>query len=133
MSRRKLKLSVKIFLGSLFLFLILGYSFYQSRSLITGPLITINEPENGSTVTRQLVTIAGAAKNMNKITLDDRPIYVDESGAFSEKLLLSEGYNIIKISAWDKFSKKTEKTIELVYRQKVVGDRGNELESLSSP
>src|SRR3989338_9888748 len=132
MSRRKLKLSVKIFLGSLFLFLILGYSFYQSRSLITGPLITINEPENGSTVTRQLVTIAGAAKNINKITLDDRPIYVDESGAFSEKLLLSEGYNIIKISAWDKFSKKTEKTIELVYRQKVVGDRGNELESLSS-
>ena len=123
MSRRKLKLSVKIFLGSLFLFLILGYSFYQSRSLITGPLITINEPENGSIVTRQLVTIAGAAKNINKITLDDRPIYVDESGAFSEKLLLSEGYNIIKISAWDKFSKKTEKTIELVYRQKVVGDR----------
>ena len=123
MSRRKLKLSVKIFLGSLFLFLILGYSFYQSRSLITGPLITINEPENGSIVTRQLVTIAGAAKNINKITLDDRPIYVDESGAFSEKLLLSEGYNIIKISAWDKFSKKTEKTIEVVYRQKVVGDR----------
>ncbi|KKR45574.1 MAG: hypothetical protein UT90_C0004G0016 [Parcubacteria group bacterium GW2011_GWA1_40_21] len=116
MSRRKLKLSVKIFLGSLFLFLILGYSFYQSRSLITGPLITINEPENGSTVTRQLVTIAGAAKNINKITLDDRPIYVDEAGVFSEKLLLSEGYNIIKISAWDKFSKKTEKTIELVYR-----------------
>lgn len=123
MSRRKLKLSVKIFLGSLFLFLILGYSFYQSRSLITGPLITINEPENGSTVTRQLVTIAGAAKNINKITLDDRPIYVDEAGVFSEKLLLSEGYNIIKISAWDKFSKKTEKTIEVVYRQKVVGDR----------
>jgi len=121
MSRRKLKLSVKIFLGSLFLFLILGYSFYQSRSLITGPLITINEPENGSTVTRQLVTIAGAAKNINKITLDDRPIYVDESGAFSEKLLLSEGYNIIKISAWDKFSKKTEKTIELVYKEKGEG------------
>jgi len=121
MSRRKLKLSVKISLGLLFLFLILSYSFYQSRSLIAGPLITINEPENGSTVPSQLVTIAGTAKNINKIDLDDRPIYVDEAGVFSEKLLLSEGYNIIKISAWDKFSKKTEKTIELVYKEKGEG------------
>ena len=98
-----------------------------------GPVITINEPKNGSTTEEQMIKIAGAAKNIKSISLDDRPIFIDEAGSFSEKLLLSEGYNIIKISAWDKFSKKTEKTIELVYRQKVVGDRGNELESLSSP
>lgn len=103
-------------MGSLFLFLILGYSFYQSKNLLMGPVITVSEPKNGATVPEQLVKIAGIAKNINKITLDDRPIYVDEVGVFSEKLLLSDGYNIIKISAWDKFSKKTEKTIELVYK-----------------
>lgn len=123
MNRRKLKLYFKISLGSLFLFLILGYSFYQSRNLLTGPVITVSEPKNGSTFPEQLVKIAGIAKNINKITLDDRPIYVDEVGVFSEKLLLSEGYNIVKISAWDKFNKKIEKTIELVYEKKVVGDR----------
>lgn len=117
MNRRKLKLYFKIFFGSLFLFLILGYSFYQSRNLLIGPVITVSEPKNGATVPEQLVKIAGIAKNINKITLDDRPIYVDEVGVFTEKLLLSDGYNIIKISAWDKFSKKTEKTIELVYKE----------------
>lgn len=116
MNRRKLKLYFKILIGSLFLFLILGYSLYQSRNLLIGPVIIVSEPKNGTTVPEQLVKIAGIAKNINKITLDDRPIYVDEVGVFSEKLLLSEGYNIVKISAWDKFNKKIEKTIELVYK-----------------
>lgn len=123
MNRRKLKFYTKIFFGSVFLLLILGYSFYQSINLVRGPVITISEPENGSNVPEQLVKIAGSAKNINKISLDDRPIYIDETGSFSEKLLLSDGYNIVKISAWDKFGKKTEKTLELVYREKVVGGR----------
>lgn len=123
MNRRKLKFYIKIFIGSSFLFLILSYSFYQSRNLVRGPVITINEPENGSNVREQLVKIAGVAKNINKISLDDRPIYIDETGSFSEKLLLSKGYNIVKLSAWDKFGKKTEKTLELVYKGEVAGGR----------
>jgi len=123
MNRRKLKLSLKILTGSLFLFLILGYSLYQSRNLLMGPVITINEPKNGSTTEEQMIKIAGAAKNIKSISLDDRPIFIDEAGSFSEKLLLSNGYNIIKISAWDKFDKKTDKLIEVVYKEKVVGGR----------
>jgi len=123
MNRRKLKLSLKIITGSLFLFLILGYSLYQSRNLLMGPVITINEPKNGSTTEEQMIKIAGAAKNIKSISLDDRPIFIDEAGSFSEKLLLSNGYNIIKISAWDKFDKKTDKLIEVVYKEKVVGGR----------
>lgn len=120
MNRGRVKLYFKIFLASLFLSLILGYSFYQSRNLLIGPAIIVDEPKNGETVDQQLIKIAGVAKNIKKITLDDRPIYIDEAGAFSERLLLSEGYNTIKITAWDKFNKKTEKTIEVVYRQKAV-------------
>lgn len=101
----------------MFLFLVLGYAFYKSKDLIGGPTITINEPKNGSSVSEQLVKVAGVAKNINKIFLDDRPIYIDESGSFNERLLLSKGYNIVKISAWDKFGKKTEKTLELVYKE----------------
>ena len=123
MSRRKLKLSLKIFMGSLFLFLILGYSFYQSRNLLMGPVITIDEPKNGLATEEQMIKIAGAAKNIKSISLDDRPIFIDEAGSFSEKLLLSNGYNVIKISAWDKFNKKTDKLIEVVYKEKVVGGR----------
>lgn len=121
MNRRKLKLNLKILAGSVFLLMIFGYSFYQSRNIFTGPMITVNEPENGSTVSEQMIKISGIVKNIKKISLNDRFIYIDEAGAFNEKLLLSDGYNIIKISAWDKFDKKTEKLIEVVYKKKVVG------------
>lgn len=104
----------------MFLSLILGYAFYQSRNLIGGPIVIVNEPANGSSVSEQLVKISGTAKNINKILLDDRPIYIDENGSFSERLILSKGYNVVRISAWDKFGKKTEKTLELVYKENIV-------------
>lgn len=121
MSGYRVKFYFKILLAAIFLFLILGYSFYQSRNLVMGPVITVDEPKNGDTVNQQLIKIAGGTKNIKKITLDDREIHIDEAGSFSEKLLLSEGYNIIKINIWDKFNKKVEKAIEVVYREKVVG------------
>lgn len=108
----------------MFIFLILGYSFYQSKNILTGPAIAIIEPENGSTVQEQFIKISGSTKNIKKISLNDRFIFVDETGLFMENLLLSEGYNIIKISAWDKFNKKTEKIIEIVYQPKEGGEEG---------
>ena len=65
--------------------------------------------KNGQTIDHQLIKIIGGTKNIKKITLNDRQIYVDEFGDFNERLLLSQGYNIMKISAWDKFGKKTER------------------------
>lgn len=117
MNRGHIKLYFKISLTLLFLSLISGYAFYQSRSIVTGPIVTINEPQNGTTTNQQLIKISGVAKNAKKITLNDRIIEIDEAGAFSERLLLSEGYNILKISGWDKFDKKTEKIIEVVYER----------------
>lgn len=76
----------------------------------------INEPQNGTITNQQLIKISGVAKNAKKITLNDRVIDIDEAGAFSERLLLSEGYNILKVSGWDKFDKKVEKIIEVVYK-----------------
>lgn len=120
MNKGHIKLYLKILLSFLFVSLIFGYAFYQSRNLVAGPVITINEPENGTTTTLQLLKISGVAKNVKKITLNDRVIDIDEAGNFSERLLLSEGYNILKISGWDKFDKKTEKIIELVYKENVA-------------
>ena len=81
-----------------------------------GPIITIHTPENGSTLTESLVTIKGVAENISHISLNDRSIFIDEEGRFQEKLLLSYGYNIMTIKAEDKFGRKTEEILELVYK-----------------
>ncbi len=82
----------------------------------TGPKITVTSPPNGAAVSESLISIDGQAKNTKIITLNDRPIVVDEKGNFSEKILLSYGYNVLELKAEDKFGKKTEQELQIVYK-----------------
>lgn len=93
-----------------------GYALYQTKSLREGPQLLITTPLNGSLATTSLLVISGTAKNISWITLNGRQIYVDEAGNFREQLLLSYGYNIITLSAKDKFGRTVSKKLELVYK-----------------
>ncbi len=89
------------------------YGFYQSRFLLQGPLVSIWNPEDGSSVSSSILDIQGEAKNISYITLDGRQIFVNEQGIFKEKILLAQGINAITVEAQDKFGRKTQNTINL--------------------
>ena len=101
----------------LFGFVIIGYSLYQSQKLLSGPVITVFTPENGATYNQTLIEIDGRARNIAYLNLDDRPIFTDKDGYFKEKILLSPGYNVIKLDAKDKFKTYTEKRIEVILKE----------------
>ncbi|MFH0846413.1 MAG: hypothetical protein V1851_03390 [Patescibacteria group bacterium] len=92
----------------------LAYSYYQTKDFIQGPILEISEPINGVTLSEDVLKIKGFAKNIAYLSLNDRQVYVDEEGNLAEKILLFPGYNIIKISAKDKFERKTERKLEVV-------------------
>lgn len=96
--------------------IIFGYAFYQARNIISGPIIKIQNPKNGETLERSLVNIEGTAENISHISMNDRQIFTNEQGEFSEKLLLSYGYNIITIRVKDRFGRQTEEILELIYK-----------------
>jgi hypothetical protein len=116
MSRRETKFYFKVIIITLFLICLFGYSIFEVWKYATGPQITIFSPENGVSVSESLISIEGQGKNTKEITLNDRPIVVDESGRFSEKILLSYGYNILDLEARDRFGKTTEKKLQIVYK-----------------
>jgi len=93
-----------------------GYAYYETRDILAGPQITISTPKNGATLDDSLIRIAGKAQNIATITLNDRSIFIDESGAIEEDILLSYGYNIITFRAEDRFGRETTETLELVYK-----------------
>lgn len=93
------------------------YAYYQSRSVIEGPSITIRAPESGITSTTSFISILGSVKRAKEITLQGRPIFIDLTGQFSEQLLLMDGYNMIELSAKDTEGRVEKKTIELVYQK----------------
>ena len=115
MNERKL-LTIKIALVVILGISIVVYAFYQARNLIQGPTIAVNYPENGSLIASPLVVIEGVASNISSIQLNDSTIFVDEEGFFKEKLVLSPGYNIIKLSASDRFGREKEKILQLILK-----------------
>ncbi len=110
------KLILKVLVIGIFVLFIIGYGLFQAKKIITGPEIVINSPVSGSTVYKSETVITGMANNISAISLNDRSIYIDESGNFNEKLMLYPGYNIIKLKAQDKFGATVQKDIELVYK-----------------
>lgn len=103
-----------VLLISLIILSVLGtFIFFNSRLFIKGPQIEIFSPKNGSSFEDPFIEILGKVQNVSFISIDDNPIFIDESGNFSEKLILSPGVSIIEVYAYDTF--KRDKTILLQY------------------
>ena len=113
--KRSYLLLIRISLLILITLIILGYGLFQARDLIKGPEVKIFTPENGESTTTPVIVVSGIASNITGISLDDRPIFIDKLGNFSEELLLQPGYNIMKVAAQDKFGRTKVKLIELNY------------------
>ena len=91
-----------------------AYSYYQTKGYLAGPVLEITEPLNNSTQYQSNISIKGNAKNISYISMNGRQIYTNPEGEFEENILLSKGYNIIDISAKDKYERETKKTLKLV-------------------
>lgn len=92
-----------------------GYTYFSSKNYIEGPKISVFSPQNGTTIYEPSVEIVGQALRIQDITINGRPILIDEQGNFKETLLLLPGYNVSMINAVDKFGRNTEYKMELVY------------------
>lgn len=99
------------------LFLLLGaYSLFQARFLILGPRISIDSYKNGEVVASPIILISGKAENVSWLSLNDRQIFTDEKGAWSEKLIVSEGTSIMTLKARDRFGREREKRLLVVLK-----------------
>ena len=98
----------RVFRAAIILAVVIGFFWYvtfQSRLLIAGPSITLtNNPE----IVREdrVVTVEGTAQNVVFITLNGRPIFIDERGHFRQLLVLQDGYTIMTIRAEDRYGRE---------------------------
>ena len=101
--------------GLLAIFLV-AYTYYETRDLIEGPVLTIIAPANNATVTNNIVRIRGTAVRIANLSLNGRQIFTDLTGAWSEELLVPKGYTILEVSARDRFNREVKKQIGVVYK-----------------
>lgn len=90
------------------IFLIL-YTLFAFRHLIEGPQITIDYPVSGVEVAESLIEVRGSIKNASRVNLNDRKVFTDGEGNLKESILLTEGVNVIRLRAEDRFGRDTTK------------------------
>ncbi len=101
------------------LFIILGiiftaYCLFQARFLILGPQVWIDSPRDGEVVGSSVVTLEGRARNAAWISLNDRQIYSDEDGHWSEKLIVASGLSIMTVNVRDRFGREETKSVRII-------------------
>lgn len=109
------RITIRILLATLVLVGIGGYAFFEFGKLRHGPIVTIENPLNGAVTSSPVVDIKGVAKNIVKITMNDREISILPNGDFDQKFVLSPGSNKVKLSGVDRFGRTSESFVEILY------------------
>jgi len=108
------KKMIKVIGFSIFFLFVIVYALFISRDLISGVKIRDVNLIDGSTYTESVIKITGNAKHAIKLTLNGREISIDQEGNFNETIALLLGYNIINITAQDKFGYVDEKNYQII-------------------
>ena len=78
------KLIIGVSIVALVGFGLVIYAYVQSREYLRGPVLKVEEPQNGSSSTTSLVALVGHTRNISFLTLNGRQIFTDEQGRFKE-------------------------------------------------
>lgn len=94
-----------------------GYTVFQFRHIVEGPSISFLIPNAGNLVHNPVFPVEGVVHNVREIQINGSNAFIDEAGNFNNTILLSEGYNVITVSGEDKFNRRVERKIELIYKK----------------
>ncbi|HWY80138.1 MAG TPA: helix-turn-helix domain-containing protein [Candidatus Sulfotelmatobacter sp.] len=97
-----------------FLLILLGYLFFQYRSAILPPSLSVTSPQTGNK-TSQDVIVSGTVDSNATITINGEPVTVSNNGTFQKNMTLFPGSATLLIKATNRFGKATivQRTIEV--------------------
>lgn len=86
--------------------MVFAYVTFQARFLLVGPQISLIDTPSALQNERQIL-LSGRAVNIARLWLNDRQIFTDVNGEFSEALILENGYTVATLRAEDRYGRET--------------------------
>lgn len=117
LEQHTLRKKIEIYSITLLIILVGIYGCFLAYPLIVGPRITIYSPNDNDTVPGTTFEISGKVSRIKEITIQGRPIPVDEDGYFREILVSSLPYTEIVITATDSYGKSIVKTLRVIPKE----------------
>lgn len=105
---------ISLFFVWLAVLAVAGYLAYQINFLFAPPKIILTYPTQDITVNQTVIKVEGISDPSAQLTINGKPVYIDQSGRFSKKISLNPGKNILEIKAQNRFGKKNEITRQVI-------------------
>lgn len=109
-----LRKQIEIYLVAILLLSAIGYGIFRAYPLLTGPKIAITNLKDGDTVASTTFQVSGVVTRAKEITLQGKPITIDDHGKFTETLVATRPYTILVLVATDKYGATEEKTLRVI-------------------
>jgi len=93
-----------------FFILTCGYLFYQLNILISPPKLIILEPLDNVVADQATTVVKGQTELGVQLTINGQQTYINKDGSFEQEINLSQGLNLIKIKAVNRFEKSSSVT-----------------------
>lgn len=99
----------------LFLILVGIYFYREIGFLIKPPGLEVTQPPTDITLKQETFEIVGKTDASAYLTVNSKEVYIDKEGGFKAEISLSEGLNIIKIEAKNRFGKTNQIIRRIIY------------------
>lgn len=109
-SLNRVRIRQAVVLGAAILVGLLLYIFIQYRQAFFSPSLSIDAPQEHAVISTQTITIIGNTEDNASVTINNIPVFVDQSGNFKKEIAVFSGTSTIIIKSTNSFGKTT--TIE---------------------
>ncbi len=106
--------SMAFALMAFFILFILGYLFYQIRSINQPPRIAILQPKDGDVIQTSSVVVQGQTDPGTNLNINGQAVAVDAYGNFKQLISLSPGRKELDFTAQSNFGKINTKKIFII-------------------
>jgi hypothetical protein len=97
--------------------IIIGYGIWRSRDLLFGIKLTATGISDGMTTTESLLDFSGTAHHANGITVNGETVPLSGDGEWHDTIALLDGYNVVTVTATDRFGRTISKTYRVYYNK----------------
>lgn len=92
---------------------ILAYALFATRTLLSGPSLTLITPRDNLTYSGALL-IEGRTARVSYLSVNGSPVPLAEDGSFALERAYPPGYTVLEVRARDRFGREVVRTVPFI-------------------
>ncbi len=90
------------------------YGFWEGRTIIEGPGLSLETPVQGVVTKNGFVTVSGTVAHISALSINGLAVLPDANGSFKRIFVFPRGEDILKVTVTDRFGRSVTETRDII-------------------